>query len=198
MNELPPEIAAILDERSEARQARDWKRADALRDRLHQLGWEPVDSPSGSTARPRPSGAAAGVGYLGDQAGSLLDEPPTLGASVVVVADEQEADVTRFLDGMRRHPPAIDWEMVLVANAPSFEVAAGDELPATAVSTSARVGWADAANLGMRRTRGAVIVLADTSLEPTGDWLTPLHAAFEDPTVGIAADHAPWTGDAHR
>jgi GT2 family glycosyltransferase len=198
MNELPPEIAALLDERSEAREARDWKRADALRDRLHQLGWEPVDSPSGSTARPRPSGAAAGVGYLGDEAGSLLDQPATLDASVVVVADEEEADVSRFLDGMRRHPAAIDWELVLVANAPSFKVAARDELPATVVSTSARVGWADAANLGMRRTRGAVIVLADTSLEPTGDWLTPLHAAFEDPTVGVAGPWGVVSGDGRQ
>ena len=47
--------------------------------------------------------------------------------------------------------------------------------------TSERLGWADARTLGMRRSRGEVTVLLDTSIEPTGDFLSPLLAAFEDP-----------------
>jgi GT2 family glycosyltransferase len=195
---LPAEVEAILEERAAARVERDYRRADALRDRLHQLGWEPVDSPTGSTARPRPTGAEAGIGYLAAQADSLLDEPATLDASVVVTADDHGADVARFVDGLRRHPPGVSWELVVVANAPSFALPALDSLPAEVLRTTERVGWADAANLGMRRTRGAVIVLADTSLEPTGDWLAPLLATFGDPAVGVAGPWGVTSSDARQ
>jgi cysteinyl-tRNA synthetase len=47
----PPEVTAKLAERDAARAARDYERADALRDQIAGLGWEVVDSPEGSTVR---------------------------------------------------------------------------------------------------------------------------------------------------
>ncbi len=41
----------------------------------------------------------------------------------------------------------------------------------------------------MRRSLGEVTILLDTSLEPLGDFLTPLLGAFDDPGIGIAG---PW------
>jgi cysteinyl-tRNA synthetase len=38
----------------------------------------------------------------------------------------------------------------------------------------------------MQASRGEVTVLLDASLEPTGDIVAPLLAAFEDPSVGLA------------
>src|SRR4029077_20035767 len=84
---------------------------------------------------------------------------------------------------------------LIVANAPQAPVdpllAASwpgePSLPAaTVLSSAARLGWADAVNLGLRRSRGGVAILLDTSLEPTGDLVSPLLAAFADPTVGVA------------
>ena len=49
---LPPDVRRLLDERTEARDARNWARADTLRDKLHDLGWQVEDGPQGSTARP--------------------------------------------------------------------------------------------------------------------------------------------------
>jgi len=78
----------------------------------------------------------------------------------------------------------------VIANAPAFDL--GPILstplpiePAVLVTTE-RLGWADARTLGMRRSRGELTVLLDTSLEPAGDFLAELAAAFSDPTVGIA------------
>ncbi len=48
---LPPEAVALLDARSAARAARDWARADALRDELAAMGIEVVDGPAGTTWR---------------------------------------------------------------------------------------------------------------------------------------------------
>jgi cysteinyl-tRNA synthetase len=185
---LPPDVQALIDQRSAARAARDWPTADALRDRIAELGWEPIDGPRGSRARPRlPATPAA-------ELGSLLDEAASLAASLVVIADDHGGDLARFLAGMAAHPPAgLDWELVVVANAPSYDLdavlSAAADLRATVLPSSERLGWADAANLGLRRARGDVAVLLDTSLEPTGDFLTPLLTAFDDATMGVAG---PW------
>ena len=178
---LPVEVARLLQERSAARAARDWPSADALRDQIRALGWEPVDSPDGSSARPATPPPT-------DELPSLLDEPASLDASIVVVVDDHPGDLERFLRGLAAHPPQVSWELLVVANAPVATLEhAADPLPAaTILATPARLGWADAVNLGLRRTRGAVAVLVDTSLEPIGEIIGPLMAAFEDPAVGIA------------
>jgi glycosyltransferase involved in cell wall biosynthesis len=54
------------------------------------------------------------------------------------------------------------------------------------VRTSARLGWGAALNIGLRRASGEVVVVMDTSVEPTGDVLTPLAAALADPSVAVA------------
>jgi cysteinyl-tRNA synthetase len=49
---IPADVRAILEERTAARAARDFSRADELRDRLAASGWEVVDGPEGSEVRP--------------------------------------------------------------------------------------------------------------------------------------------------
>ncbi len=46
-DEAPPEIAKLLDDRQAARKAKDFKRADALRDELKAKGWIIEDTPKG-------------------------------------------------------------------------------------------------------------------------------------------------------
>ena len=45
--EAPPEIVKLLDERQAARKAKDFKRADALREELKAKGWIIEDTPKG-------------------------------------------------------------------------------------------------------------------------------------------------------
>lgn len=186
---LPAVVARLLEERAAARAARDWAAADALRDQIRAHGWEPVDAPDGSTARPAAPAPSPALP-------SLLDEPAIMDASVVVVIDDHPDDLARLLRGLAAHPPGVTWELLVVANAPPVELEPllaeawrGDDpsLPApTLLRAAARLGWADAVNLGLRRSRGAVAILLDTSLEPVGDVVGPLLAAFSDRRVGIA------------
>jgi GT2 family glycosyltransferase len=85
-----------------------------------------------------------------------------------------------------------------VANAPAGELAAEPSGQVTTLRVGERLGWADAVNLGLRRGRGTVIVLLDTSLEPTSDFLTTLLAAFDDPNVGLAGPWGLVSGDARE
>ena len=45
--EAPSEIVALLQARQAARQAKDFKRADAIRDELKAKGWVIADTPKG-------------------------------------------------------------------------------------------------------------------------------------------------------
>ena len=188
----PEQIGRLLDERRKARDARDWTRADALRDEMAALGWEVQDGPRGSTVRPILPAEAVATGYARpDDLASLLAEPATVAASVQVVAEDHPDDLRRLLDGLAAHPTTVSWELIVVANAPSFELqepvaAIAGSPPPTVIRTSERLGWGDSRTLGMRRSRGEVTVLLDTSVEPIGDFLSPLLATFDDPSVGLA------------
>ena len=51
--EVPAEVSALVAERDDARRARDYARADALRDEIGAAGFDVIDDASGSTIRPR-------------------------------------------------------------------------------------------------------------------------------------------------
>ena len=52
--EVPDEVRTLVTERSAARAAGDYGRADAIRAELAERGWDVVDSGTGSTVQPRP------------------------------------------------------------------------------------------------------------------------------------------------
>ncbi|TMB85268.1 MAG: glycosyltransferase [Chloroflexi bacterium] len=191
--QAPDEVTRLVAERSKARGAGNFEEADRLRDRIRDLGWEVMDGPDGTALRPAlPSAADASVAYARpEDLASLLEEAPSLEASLVVLADDHGDDLDRLLRGLSGHPPLASWELIVVGNAPAFDpfesLARVDlEIEPSVLSTSARLGWADTVNLGLRRCRGQVIVLLDNSVEPLGDFLAPLLKAFTDPRVGIA------------
>ncbi len=177
----------LLDERTAARASGDFATADALRDDLRALGWEVEDAASGSTLRATLPPAPVATGYARpEDLASLLHEPALVDASLLVVADEHADDLERFLGGLAAHPPGASWELIVVANAPSYDVGPLLRGDVTRLSTTTRLGWADAVNLGLRRSRGAITILLDTSVEPIGDFVAPLLGMFEDTSVGIA------------
>jgi hypothetical protein len=184
-NSIPEPVRRLLAERKAARLDSDWARADALRSEIAGMGWEVQDRGTRSTARPMLIRAS----HTDDA--SRLGEPASVEVSIQVTAEDHLDDLARLLAGLSTHPPAQSWELVIVDNGAGFEVEGELVMPIepVVVRSDHRLGWADARTLGMHRSSGEVTVLLDSSLEPTGDFVSPLLAAFEDPTVGIAG---PW------
>lgn len=194
MSESPPdEVKRLVAERATARGAGTFDQADALRDQIRELGWEVMDAPAGTTVRPAlPSRSGESIAYARpEDLASLLDEPATVDASLVVLAEDHAEDLERLLRGLAKHPPTRSWELLVVANAPTFDPpGVADrvdlEVEPGVLATTTRLGWADAVNLGLRRARGSVAILLDSSVQPTGDIVGPLLEVFADPSVGIA------------
>jgi GT2 family glycosyltransferase len=119
---------------------------------------------------------------------------------VVLVATDWPEDLSRALDGLRAHAPA-GTSVVVVADGPTDEHAGalpgdGDDLEV--VRTSARLGTGAAWNIGLRRATGGVVILLDTSVEPTGDIVSPLVAALDDPSVAVAGGFGLVSSDLRR
>ena len=191
---IPDEVLAAAHARAAAREARDWAEADRLRAEIEAAGWRIADRGTDFALTPAapPDVADAGRTRYGSSASvpSRLDEAPAGVATVVLVVTEWPADMERALGGLRRDAPA-ETSVVIVANGPSPDQA--NALDAVAeddgveiVWTSERLGQATAFNAGLRRTTAPVVLLLDTSVEPTGDVVTPLVRALDDPTVAVA------------
>jgi hypothetical protein len=188
----------------DARTAKDWAEADRLRAAIEAAGWRIIDRGSHFSLEPAhaPDVIEAGRTRYGSSTAvpSRLDQPVTAMVTVIVLATEQPSDLARALAGLRAHAPA-GTQVVIVADDPSPEQEAalldddgqaagpiGGLLPET-IWTSVRLGHAASINAGLRRAVAPVIVLLDSSVEPTGDLLSPLVRALDDASVAVVG---PW------
>ena len=195
---IPDDVLTAAHERAAARAARDWAEADRLREVIEAAGWKIVDRGTDFALSPAapPDVESAGEVRYGSSANvpSRLDEPPVGLATVVLVATDHPAVVERAVRGLVAHAPG-GTSIVVVADGPSDETgadlgdlraAAAGDMPLEIVRTSERLGQGVATNIGIRRSSGPVVILLDPSLEPTGDLVTPLVRALDDPSVAVA------------
>lgn len=184
--DVPDEVRRLVAEREQARKARDFTRADTLRDEIARLGFEVRDTASGVEVVPKATFEAV----LPTDVPFVLDVPAEREFSVHLLYEGFRDDVERFLAGLLRHCADRDYEVVIVDNASNdgewLEAVAGTHDRVRVVHLSRAVGWAQARNAGMKTSAGRVVVLADLSIEPTGDVLAPLADALADDAVGVA------------
>lgn len=198
MSEIPDEVRRLATEREAARRAKDFVAADELRDRIRDAGYEVTDTPSGSVLSPRAADDRAShphVHQRSDEVQSSLDEPSRFDASVQWVVQGWPEDVVRgiasfarFSSGHSIQHVVVDLAKTAVEWPPEVEV----------VHVAPQAGWAAARNAGLRRTAGRILILADGSIEATGDVVAPLSTALEDPTVGVTGPFGIVSDDLHE
>jgi hypothetical protein len=189
----PPEIEAAAQQRADARAARDWDRADALRAEIEAAGWRVVDSGTAfrlERAVPLDVEVGGEIRYgRSDAVPSRLAEAATGLASVVVVASPDSEETGTALGGLLAGLPD-GAHVVVVADGlsdrtlePLREVLADSRIEL--VRTSEPLGHAAALNAGIRRAAAPIVVILDPSVVPTGDVVTPLVRALDDSSVAV-------------
>ena len=201
---IPDEVLTAAHERAAARAARDWAAADRLRAEIEAAGWKIVDRGTDFALTPAaaPTVEADGVVRYGSSEAvpSRLGEPDAATATVVLVATDWPGDLGRTFGAVRAHLPH-GGQIVVIADGPSPDQEAAlpaDDGVVEVVRTSERLGTGAAWNIGVRRATGRVVVILDTSIEPTGDVVTPLVAALDDPTVAVAGGFGIVSADLRR
>jgi len=187
MPEPSVEAQRLLRERHEARLAKDFSRADAIRDEIASLGFDVHDTPEGATLTERASYEVVDPARIS----SVLDEPASLAFSIHVLYEGFLDDVRRFVEGMEKHAAGADHEIVIVDNASpdgeALESFASERVRVLHLQPATT--WAEARNAGLKTSRGRILILADLSVEPAGDVFGPIEEALADPDVGVAG---PW------
>lgn len=191
--DVPEAVTALAVRRVQARADRNFAEADSLREEIARLGWLVRDEPGGYALARRPS-------Y--DVLRSTRDMPDRSGASddrrcsVAVLAEGWPDDLRTCLDALLTHAPE---DVVVLALDLGNVDGAGDALHEVASGQPGRVeewhlerpcGWAEARTALLRADTATVHVWLDPSSVLTGDAITPLLAAFDDPGVVAAG----WRG----
>jgi glycosyltransferase involved in cell wall biosynthesis len=179
----PDSVVALAERRAQARADKDFATSDALRDEIAAAGWVVRDGPDGWTLAERPPyDVLPTAAALPDRSA----EPDTRRATVALLVDGWADDVRTCVDALLQHAPE-DVVVVLLDN--------GSDAGATVhelAQASPRVeelhlerpaGFAEARNALVRADTATVHVTMDVSTVLEGDALTPLLAAFDDPTV---------------
>jgi len=191
VTDVPDEVRALAAERDRRRDEKDFAAADALRDRIAELGFTVVDTAEGP--RLEPIAATAPERARAADVESVLDDPSTLEASVHWVVEGWPEDVARALRGFRAHEDGREVQYVVADVTETDPSTYGDGVDV--VSLEPGTGWGAARNAGLRRSRGRIVLVMDGSVEPEGDVLGPLERALEDPSVGVCGPFGISTND---
>jgi GT2 family glycosyltransferase len=181
---IPKEVSDLARQRQAARTAKEFAEADRLRDQIEASGYLVVDTPEGFELERKPRFERVDASAIA----SHLDEPATKRASLHLLHEGYVEDLARFFEALVRMTDLTDIETVVV------DPATGDaddivelvaKVPgARSIHLNTDPGWAASRNAGIRTAMGEVVILADLSIEPTGDCVTSLVEALEaDPSL---------------
>lgn len=160
----------------ERRRAREFAAADAIREQLRAGGWDVVDSADASELQ-------------------AIKAPPSTppatarAVTLLTVVHGWKPDAERWLLSVFTHTKA-DFEAVIVDDSGDARIAgwlatrAAERL--RVITLDPPLGFAAAVNGGIEAAAGEVVVLFDPGVELTGDAITPLIRALDDPAVVVA------------
>jgi GT2 family glycosyltransferase len=186
MREPSDEVRRLLEERARARVAKDYARADEIRDRVLAEGWEIRDRPSGAAlddVRDRVETFAGLADVPGAHTG-----PDRFAITVCVAMHGWPEDVRRLLTALAADAAPGGLEVVVVdltMHAEPSSLMAADAAPPRVVRVDGDLGHADAWNVAARLARGGVLCFIEPSLELGTAALLRLAAALDDPGTGL-------------
>jgi hypothetical protein len=195
VNEVPEEIQALVAQREAARRRRDYLRADALRERIREGGFDVTDAPEGPALSSRETAQPVDGSWVrrAQDVPSVLSVPAPFDASIQWVVQGWAEDVRRGIDSFRRYHPGARIQHVVVELTGSDPTSWPDGVEVVSMDPAA--GWAEARNAAIRRAAGPLVLLVDGSIEARGEVLEPLGEALADPSAGLTGPFGLVTSD---
>ncbi len=194
---VPAEVREFLQQREEARRAKDFAAADRLRDQIRAAGFEVTDGPSGPVLEPRAGPASEVVRDV--DAPDRLGERATMDASVHWIVEGWPQDVARGIAAFDAAAGGRSIQHVVVDVRGTPE---SDGVPWPAHAETLRLpegtGWGAGRNAGLRTSTGAIVIVMDGSIEVTGEVLAPIARALADPSVGLTGPFGITSEDLHE
>jgi glycosyltransferase involved in cell wall biosynthesis len=209
---IPDSVLDAAHARARARAAAEWDEADRLRSQIEAAGWRVVDSGTDFALSPAIAPTVEEGRYISYGSSgavpSRLDDAPVGTASVIIVAPPRASDIESILAAIVDHGPDATQVVIVADGATSAEREALEALDARdpggpgvgteVVATTSPLGHAGALNAGIRRAAAPAVVVVDAFALATGDFITPLVAALDDPSVAVAGADGVTSADLER
>ncbi len=180
----PEDVLRLAQERADARVARDFATADALRDQIADRGWVVHDEPGGFSLESAADENAAGPKEARDVA-SVLDQDVRFDAALHWVCEGWPDDIDRAMEAFATTSGARRLQFVIADVTGEAHARWEERDHVEVVWLTPGTGWAAARNAGLRRSLAPVVVALDGSVEPRGDVLAPLVDALQESTLGV-------------
>ncbi len=199
------EIMTLAAQRSNLRGREMYEEADELRNGLESAGYRLEDSRTVTRVRPKTAWERYQETWRTisspAEVPSLIGFPDTRDLSIGIVACNYMGDVRRCVESALHWAGARAVELVVVDNYSTdgtgrwLEEFCKMDDRVRVIHTDHVLGEAAAKNAVLKRSKGRVVVLIDTSVEVTGDIYTPLEEVLSDEMVGVAGPFGLRTGD---
>ena len=206
--DLSHEVVSTLKLREEHRRRSQYDRADELRQAPHLQTYQIRDTRKGTWARPKTALELQQKGWRAvsssREVSSYLESPSQVDFSVVVAACNYLDDVKRCVNSALKWSSGSSAEVVAVDNGSTdgtaqwLEETQASDPQVRAIHCDHQLGDAQAKNIGLKQSRGRIVVMLDTSVEVTGDLFSPIQDWLTDPTVGVVGPWGVRTHDLHH
>ena len=192
----------MLRERHGLRREKEYARADVMRGRLQEMGYELRDTLAGTQAWPLPvwMQEEPNISSSAD-VDSLLGQPEDLDFTVSIVARQGCEELSRCLASVRTWLGDRPAEIIVVDNGFQDECGhhiddlAGGDQRVRVFHADHFLGSAAGRNISLRQARGRYVLFIDTSVEVKGDVFLRLAHMLADETVGVAGRWGVVSGD---
>ncbi len=201
------DLVDLVYRRGELRSTRNYQPADELREKVIASGFEVRDTLDGTTLV---SLEACGKGdkLIGmisspQDVASLLDAPPACELSVNILASNFMEDVERCVESLLKWCMGHNVEIVIVNNGSGDNTGEWlDELSlrdsrVRVIHSDHNLGWGAAQNVALKQSLGRYIVILDTSVEATGDFVSATMDALNKSNAGIVGSWGVRSDDMH-
>ena len=196
-DQQPP--AELVARREAARRVGDYATANRQRDQIERLGFRVQDGKDGGKYIPaslfwQPDRLQDSISSSKDIS-SRLDEPDQFDFSVTTVARGYLGDVQRFVNSVLDNAGSRKIQLVVVDNGTTdgtgqwLQQKAAADNRLVVVKADHQLGEAEARNVTLKSALGKYVVLADTSVEVTGEPWSQLERALQSGQVGLIG---PW------
>ena len=181
----PDDVVELAERRAEARAAKDFAAADALRGAIAERGWAVVDTSDGFTLEPHDEDVAPQQPVAAREVASVLEDEATYDVAIHWVAEGWLDDIDRAAAAFRANAGSRRLQFVVADVTGDAADRWSETDDVEVVPLEEGTGWAAARNAGLRRTLAPIVIAVDGSVEPAGDLFSPIETALKDPTVGV-------------
>jgi cysteinyl-tRNA synthetase len=181
----PDDVRRLAEQRADARAAKDFTKADILRDQIADRGWIVTDEPDGFSLEPAQPGDPVSGAVASSDVPSVLDREAVYDVAIHWVCEGWLDDIDRAIDAFDANAGSRRLQFVVADVTGDAAARWADRDDIEVVWLRDDTGWASARNAGLSRSLAPIVVAVDGSIEPTGDVFSPIETALKDPAAGV-------------